>query len=63
LHGALLAARQKTGERTDDFTRERLAALVKKQTEAIRAQRGADAKIKFKVVIEDNRAKLKATIA
>jgi hypothetical protein len=62
LHNALLSARVKTGESTQELTRERLAQLVKRQTEAIREQRGADAKVKFRVVIEDNRAKLKATV-
>ncbi len=63
LHGALLSARSRTGQGAGDLTRERLAALVKRQTEAIRAKRGADTKVKFKVVIEDNKAKLKATVA
>jgi len=63
LHGALVSARSRTGQDTQELTRERLAALVKRQTEAIRAKRGADAKVKFKVVIEDNKAKLKATVA
>jgi hypothetical protein len=62
LHNALLAARQKTGESTQELTRDKLAQLVKKQTEMIRDQRGADAKVKFRVVIENNRAKLKATV-
>lgn len=63
LHDALISARSRTGQATSDLTREKLAELVKRQTEAIRAQRGADAKVKFKVVIEDNKAKLKATVA
>jgi hypothetical protein len=62
LHNALLSARQKTGESTQELTREKLAQLVKRQTELIRDQRGADAKVKFRVVIEDNKAKLKATV-
>jgi hypothetical protein len=62
LHNALVSARQKTGESTQELTREKLAQLVKKQTELIRDQRGADAKVKFRVVIENNRAKLKATV-
>jgi hypothetical protein len=62
LHNALVSARQKTGESTQELTRDKLAQLVKKQTELIRDQRGADAKVKFRVVIEGNRAKLKATV-
>jgi len=62
LHQALLKARSKTGESTQELTRERLAQLVKRQTEMIRDQRGAEAKVKFRVVIENNRAKLKATV-
>jgi len=63
LHTALVSARSRTGQGSQDLTREKLAALVKRQTEAIRAQRGANAKVKFKVVIEGNQAKLKATVA
>jgi hypothetical protein len=57
---ALVRARRQTGEA--DLTRERIAELVRKQTDAIRARRGADAKVKFRVVVEDNKAKLKATV-
>ena len=63
LHQALVSARGRTGEAGQSLTRERLAAVVKQQTEAIRAKRGSDAKVKFKVVIENNKAKLKATVA
>jgi hypothetical protein len=62
LYEALLAARRQTGESTD-LTREKIAELVRKQTEAIRAQVGPDAKVKFRVVVEDNKAKLKGSVS
>jgi chromosome segregation ATPase len=62
LHDALLRARQQTGESTD-LSRERIAELVRKQTESIRARAGPEAKVKFRVVIEDNKAKLKASVS
>ena len=63
LHGALLRAKQKTGESGSGISREKLAQVVKQQTAAIRAKRGQNAKIKFKVVIEGDKAKLKATVS
>ena len=60
LCNALEGARRKTGEH-GALDRDRLADMVKKQTAAIRQKHG-DAKIKFRVVIEDNKAKLKASV-
>lgn len=54
------AAREKTGQGTAGLTREKLDALVKKQTAAIRSKYGV-AKVRFKVVVEGGKAKLKAT--
>ena len=61
LADALNAARRKTGEHASPVDRTRLANSVRKQTAALRKQYG-DAKIRFKVVIEDNKAKLKASV-
>jgi chromosome segregation ATPase len=57
---ALVTARKQTGE--SDLSRERIAELIRKQTEAIKARLGPDAKVKFRVVVEDNKAKLKASV-
>ena len=61
LHSALAAARKKTGESARDLTPEKLARIVRQQTRALRKQHGKG-KVRFRVVIEDNRAKLKATM-
>ena len=63
LHSALMSARHKTGESVADLTEEKLARLVKQQTQALRQKHGDGAKIKFKIVVEDNKAKLKATVS
>lgn len=62
LHGALVSARKKTGEIGKVVSPEDLGRHVRKQLEAIRAKHG-DVKVKFKVVIEDSQAKVKASIA
>lgn len=59
LYGALSKARAKTGEGALD--RDAFAKLVHKQTEELRGKYGKG-KVRFKVVIENNRAKLKATV-
>jgi hypothetical protein len=61
LYGALVRAREKLGEkRAPD--RAQLEELVRRQTAEIRAKHG-DARIKFKVVTENGRAKVKATVS
>ncbi len=60
LYEALLAARAKTGE-SGPLDREALARNVRRQAAEIRKQHG-DAKLRFKVVIEGNKAKLKGTV-
>jgi hypothetical protein len=62
LHGALLAARKKTGQAGGEPSRDQLDRMVKKQMDAIRAKHG-DVKVKFKVVVENNKAKLKASVS
>ena len=62
LHAALVSARRKTGEHGGEPSSEALNRMVRKQMEAIRAKHG-DVKVKFKVVIEDNKAKLKAQVS
>ena len=62
LLDAIMAARTKTGERAGAAERERLQKMVEEQTQRLREQHPG-ARVKFRVVIEDNRAKLKATLA
>ena len=61
LYSAFAAARGKTGESLD-LTPDKLAKIVRKQTAALRKKHGKG-KVRFRVVIENNRAKLKATMA
>jgi hypothetical protein len=60
LFQAYREARDSTGQDASGITRERFDALVRQQEEAIRAKFGA-AKVRFRVAIEDGKAKLKAT--
>ncbi len=62
LYGALAAARRKTGESATDLSPEKLARIVHRQTEALRKKHGKG-KVRFRVVIENNRAKLKASMS
>jgi hypothetical protein len=53
-------ARASTGQSAAGLTRDKFSALLRQQEEAIRAKFGA-AKVNFRVVVEEGRAKLKAT--
>ena len=54
-------ARKKTGEGSSEGDRERIASMVKKQASALRKKYG-DRKISFRVVVENDKAKLKASV-
>ena len=60
LFEAWLAARTATGQPTAGLSRERLAAQLEQQTAAICERFGAG-EVRFRIVVEDGRAKLKAT--
>lgn len=62
LTDAFIAARRQNGQETKSVSKERLAAMVKKQREAIAAKYGNDVKISFRVVVEDGKAKVKANV-
>jgi len=62
LYGALLRAQEKLGEGRAAPDRAKLEEMVRRQTAEIRAKHG-DAKIRFKVVTENGRAKVKATVS
>lgn len=60
VYQALLEARRKTGEKAP-LDREVLAAAIRKQADELQRTR-PDAKLKFKVVIDGSKARLKASI-
>ena len=60
LFEAYVAARQATGQGAKGVTREKLDAILAQQEARIRKKYGAQ-KVRFKVVVEHGKAKLKAT--
>jgi hypothetical protein len=60
LYDAWIEARAATGQATAGITREKLAAQLEQQTKTIRERFGAG-EVRFRVVVEDGRAKLKAS--
>ena len=60
LFAAWVEARNQTGQPTAGLSRERLAAQLEQQTAAIRERFGVS-DVRFRVVVEEGRAKLKAT--
>ena len=60
LFDAYVGARAGTGQGTAGLTREKFETLLRQQEKTIRAKFGA-AKVDFRVVVEEGRAKLKAT--
>lgn len=60
LFANYVAAREKTGQGARGLTREKLDALVAKQSAAIKQRYGVD-RVRFRVVVEDGKAKLKAS--
>jgi hypothetical protein len=55
-----LSARKACGQDTAGITRKKLDALIQKQTTQLRAKSGCR-EVKFRVVVEDGRAKLKVS--
>lgn len=60
LFRAWIDARESTGQGSAGLSRERLAAQLEQQAATLR-QRFGVAEVRFRVVVEDGRAKLKAT--
>jgi hypothetical protein len=60
LYSAWIEARSATGQPTAGLTREKLAAQLEQQTKAIQERFGGG-EVRFRVVVEDGRAKLKAS--
>ncbi len=63
LHEAFLRARRQTGEGGGAPDAQALQRVVRQQMQAIRKKHGSDVKVKFKVVVENNKAKLKAQLS
>lgn len=62
LYSAWIEARSATGQPTAGLTREKLAAQLEQQTKTIQERFGGG-EVRFRVVVEDGRAKLKASAA
>ena len=60
LYSAWVEARSATGQPTAGLTREKLAAQLEQQTKTIQERFGGG-EVRFRVVVEDGRAKLKAS--
>jgi hypothetical protein len=60
LFEAYVTARRRCGEQVKGLTPERLQEIVERQREAIQRRYGCQ-EVRFRVVIEDGRAKLKAS--
>lgn len=60
LFAAWIDARAATGQPTAGLTREKLEAQLEQQARSIRERFGAE-EVRFRVVVEDGRAKLKAS--
>jgi len=60
LFDAYLSARQATGQDTSGITREKLERVLRQREEAIRQRYGVD-RVQFRVVVENGKAKLKAS--
>jgi len=61
LYDALVAARRRAGESGPDPDRARVKELVRKQTAALHAKHPG-ARVRFRVAVDGNRAKLVATV-
>ena len=62
LFEAYCRARAKTGEGAAGISREALSGLLRKQTETLH-ERHPDARVSFRVVVENNRAKIKTSVS
>jgi len=61
LCSALVEARTRTGQATTGITTDSIRSLIAKQAKTLREKHG-DVRVKFRVVIDGDRAKLKASI-
>jgi hypothetical protein len=63
VYAAYLEARRACGQDVENLTPARLEVVLKKQEEALRDRYGKNTAVRFRVVVEDGRAKLKASRA
>jgi hypothetical protein len=61
IYAAYLEARRACGQDVANLTQARLDAVLKKQEQALRDRYGDGTDVRFRVVVEDGRAKLKAS--
>ena len=62
IYSAYVEARRACGQDTDNLTPAKLQAVLKKQERAFRDRYGDAADVRFRVVVENGRAKLKASL-
>ena len=62
LYEAYVSAREACGQATQGITQEGITKLLRQQEQQIRAKLGCE-KVRFRVVVEDGKAKLKARAA
>jgi hypothetical protein len=63
LYAAYVEARKACGQDVSDLSPAKLKAVLKKQERSLRERYGSEADIRFRVVVEGGRAKLKASRA
>ena len=61
LYSAYIEARKACGQDVADLSPAKLKTVLKKQERSLRERFGSDADIRFRVVVENGRAKLKAS--
>jgi hypothetical protein len=61
VYEAYVEARRACGQDVENLTPARLDAVLKKQEQTLRNRYGATTEVHFRVVVEDGRAKLKAS--
>lgn len=61
VYEAYVEARRACGQEVENLTPARLDAVLKKQEQALRDRYGETTDVRFRVVVEDGRAKLKAS--
>jgi len=61
IYSAYIEARQACGQDVKNLSPAKLQAVLREQEKSLRARYGGDADIRFRVVVEDGKAKLKAS--
>jgi hypothetical protein len=61
IYSAYVEARQACGQDVKNLSPAKLEAILRQQEETLRTRYGSDAEVRFRVVVEDGKAKLKAS--